>query len=343
MALKFTCPNCGSDIYVKYVRPGEAAECRFCGIKTSVPDGATEAQPPSDYLVKEGAAPGTPPSVAAPEPARYECPRCKTPCVEGTDVCPICNLRFSTISLYSPKRFVLLSMLLSFMVPAYLASANWGRLGNQAKRKAWLFGSIAGLAGIWVLLFNLDKIVGLAPEEGEHAMRYISRLVSYGVNLPLGYLLKQQQEPLFKRGMVLGMKPASLWKGVLKGVGLTAGAFLVTIAVVVFVSGDPVTEAYDLLREERFEEAAAAFDSLLIDYPDDTDFLWNSALCHAACRELAAAGTSMETYVALRPEDARGYMMLGAIRQQQGLIFEGRRLLSVADSLQPGILEEMME
>jgi tetratricopeptide (TPR) repeat protein len=116
-----------------------------------------------------------------------------------------------------------------------------------------------------------------------------------------------------------------------------------TIVVVVLVGGDPVSDAHDLLKEERFEEAAAAFDSLLVDYPDDTDFLRNSAICHAACREFEAAAVSMETYIGLRPDDARGYVMLGAIRYGQGLIYEGKRLLAIADSLEPGILERWME
>jgi len=143
--------------------------------------------------------------------------------------------------------------------------------------------------------------------------------------------------------MKLGMKPASLWKGIFKGIGLVAITFVVTIVLVVLVGGDPVTEAYDLLKEERYEEAAAAFDSLLVEYPGDTDFLWHSAVCHAACREFAAAGVSMEAYVGLKPEDARGYVMLGAIRQGQGLIYEGKRLFAIADSLEPGILEEWLE
>ena len=341
MALKFTCPNCGSDIYVKYIRPGEMAECRSCGTKTIVPETSDEAEAPPDYLGREDSASKV--TTPAPEPARYECPRCKTLCAEGTEVCPICNLRFSTISLYSPKWFVLMSMLFSFVVPAYLASANWGRLGNQVKRKTWLFGSIAGLVGVWVLLFNLEDLLGIDAEEGEHAMRYIGRVMSYGINLPLGYLLKQQQQPLFKRGMKLGMKPASLWKGIFKGIGLVAVAFVVSIVLAVLVGGDRVTEAYDLLEKERYEEAAAAFDSLLTDYPDDTDFLWYSAVCHAACREFAAAGVSMEAYVGQRPEDARGYVMLGAIRREQGLVYEGVRLFEIADSLEPGILEEWLE
>jgi hypothetical protein len=35
--------------------------------------------------------------------------------------------------------------------------------------------------------------------------------------------------------------------------------------------------------------------------------------------------------------------MLGAIRYGQGLIYEGKRLLAIADSLEPGILERWME
>ena len=40
MALKFQCKNCGEDIVVRFLKVGEAAECRNCGASNSVPESA---------------------------------------------------------------------------------------------------------------------------------------------------------------------------------------------------------------------------------------------------------------------------------------------------------------
>ncbi len=42
MALKFQCRNCGRDIAVRFLKVGEAAECKSCGASNSVPDSAEE-------------------------------------------------------------------------------------------------------------------------------------------------------------------------------------------------------------------------------------------------------------------------------------------------------------
>ena len=42
MALKFQCKNCGKDIAVRFLKAGEAAECRHCGVSNAVPESAEE-------------------------------------------------------------------------------------------------------------------------------------------------------------------------------------------------------------------------------------------------------------------------------------------------------------
>ena len=42
MALKFQCENCGADIAVRFLKVGEAAECKSCGASNSVPESAEE-------------------------------------------------------------------------------------------------------------------------------------------------------------------------------------------------------------------------------------------------------------------------------------------------------------
>ena len=42
MALKFRCENCGEDIAVRFLKVGEAAECKSCGANNSVPESAED-------------------------------------------------------------------------------------------------------------------------------------------------------------------------------------------------------------------------------------------------------------------------------------------------------------
>lgn len=42
MALKFQCKNCGKDIAVRFLKVGEAAECKSCGASNPVPESAEE-------------------------------------------------------------------------------------------------------------------------------------------------------------------------------------------------------------------------------------------------------------------------------------------------------------
>jgi|GEM_PF-2956457 len=71
MAYKFTCAECGHELVVKWLKPGETAKCRKCGAGVKVPANAAEVE--NDDL------PG-------PEPARLEkeepdtcgnCPTCR--------------------------------------------------------------------------------------------------------------------------------------------------------------------------------------------------------------------------------------------------------------------------
>ncbi len=42
MALKFRCEKCGKDIAVRFLKIGEAAECKSCGASNSVPESAED-------------------------------------------------------------------------------------------------------------------------------------------------------------------------------------------------------------------------------------------------------------------------------------------------------------
>jgi len=47
MTLKFNCTNCGKEIIVQFLKPGEIAKCRNCGAEVTVPGdaGETDEQP----------------------------------------------------------------------------------------------------------------------------------------------------------------------------------------------------------------------------------------------------------------------------------------------------------
>lgn len=48
MVLKFKCEKCGGEIVVKYLKPGEEAQCRHCGAYAKVPQTGAEADEEPD-------------------------------------------------------------------------------------------------------------------------------------------------------------------------------------------------------------------------------------------------------------------------------------------------------
>lgn len=45
MALKFHCENCGEDIAVRFLKVGEATDCKSCGASNAVPESAEDISP----------------------------------------------------------------------------------------------------------------------------------------------------------------------------------------------------------------------------------------------------------------------------------------------------------
>ena len=53
MALKFQCENCGKDVAVRFLKVGEAAECKACGAGNPVPESAEEiSEEAAEHLIK---------------------------------------------------------------------------------------------------------------------------------------------------------------------------------------------------------------------------------------------------------------------------------------------------
>jgi hypothetical protein len=48
--LKFNCKNCGWEIIVKYLKPGEMSKCRNCNTENEIPDNALETDELPEYM-----------------------------------------------------------------------------------------------------------------------------------------------------------------------------------------------------------------------------------------------------------------------------------------------------
>ncbi len=70
MAYKFKCADCGKEVIVKWLKPGETAKCRKCGADVKVPAGAAEIEDDQAAL-PELALKETPAGVSA-----KNCPGC---------------------------------------------------------------------------------------------------------------------------------------------------------------------------------------------------------------------------------------------------------------------------
>lgn len=72
MAHKFKCGNCGKEIAVKWLGPGEQAKCRGCGAAMTVPANAESVSDDAVPGPSREAASAVPPSEARPC-----CPTCR--------------------------------------------------------------------------------------------------------------------------------------------------------------------------------------------------------------------------------------------------------------------------
>jgi tetratricopeptide (TPR) repeat protein len=207
------------------------------------------------------------------------CPRCRSSLSEGTEICPACNLRFSEISLYDPKHFIWLSMIFTFVVPAFLAAVNFGRLGRSDLKRAWLIFAIAGLAGIVLVVRYLDQHFLTELGLSGYDERMLSRLGGYAVNLPIGAYLSRKQRPLFRGAQELGIRKASALKGALAGIGIALAVGVVATVAWEIATPAPTQDVLALMDERRFDDAARVLDGLLSQRPDDSDLAYLRAFC----------------------------------------------------------------
>ena len=58
MPLKFGCKNCGNDIVVRFLKPGEGAKCRNCGTVNVVPSDVAVVEEEEEQAKHAAANPG---------------------------------------------------------------------------------------------------------------------------------------------------------------------------------------------------------------------------------------------------------------------------------------------
>jgi predicted RNA-binding Zn-ribbon protein involved in translation (DUF1610 family) len=79
MPIKFSCPECGESVVLRFLRSGEIAQCRACGAEVPVPDDAEETDEPKSFLERrlDETRPVEPSAAAGPE--RYPAFRLLSP------------------------------------------------------------------------------------------------------------------------------------------------------------------------------------------------------------------------------------------------------------------------
>jgi tetratricopeptide (TPR) repeat protein len=233
---------------------------------------------------------------------------------------------------YSPNHFIALSVLLSAMVPIYMAASNWGAIGRKRSKALCLFCGWLGFASLFSVLFFLSESTGR-----------VAGLPVYLLNLPIGYVLRDKQRPIYDAAVRLGARPASMWKGSIIGLGLVLCALAVPVVGFTVVTEIQVRHGLVLLSEKKHEEAAAVFGSILRREPDNAGAVFNLALCDVLMERWDQAASGFEKYLEKDKTNAAAYAFLGYARSRQGRLAEARELTSKARALDPGIVERLFD
>ncbi|GEM_PF-4323287 len=95
-------------------------------------------------------------------------------------------------------------------------------------------------------------------------------LIGYVINLPIASLLRAQQRPIYRAGLRLGARPASQLKGVAIGLIFVVGAMSPTFIGAIAKYHVALHQAESLFDQDKFDEAAAIFQRLLDEDPEDS-------------------------------------------------------------------------
>lgn len=264
------------------------------------------------------------------EKGESRCPRCSAVLPAESQGCNSCGYTLIGVSLYNPKHFVWLAFLLSAMVPIYLAASNWGKIGMTRTKHLWLGLGFLG----FVLLFT---VLALLPDTGSAG----GRLMGYIINLPVGYLLRDMQRPLYHSAVRLGSQPGPLFKGCVFGLGFVLCAMAVAFVGVTAKYHFEFQHGRELLAQDKYEEAATVFENILREDPNDDSAVFNLALCHVFMEQWAEAAQGFEQYLRRNDKNPAAYALLAHVRNAQGRHPEADSLAAKARALEPSIFEKL--
>lgn len=117
--------------------------------------------------------------------------------------------------LWNPKRFIILSILFSFLPAAILYSLNYGRLGFSKKRNISLFISFIAFAIMISMVFLINQ--------------GIVKSISYGLNIGAAVFMNNDQSKIFENHVKNGGQKASYLVPVFVSIVITAIILAFTI------------------------------------------------------------------------------------------------------------------
>jgi tetratricopeptide (TPR) repeat protein len=257
------------------------------------------------------------------------CPQCDGTFTAELQRCSTCGFTRAGVRLYKPKHFIWWAMLFSGLTTIYMAATNMSRMGHRREKWLWLGLGFAGFVAVFAVLSFL-------PDVGA-----FGHLIGYGLNLPIGWYLRDQQQGLFKMGLSFGAKQASSLIGVVLGLGLTLLA-LATPTV-------PLTVWYEMrfasgvtaLSEDRCEDARATFLDLLAFDSEDTLATYNLGVAELCLDHLEWAAKSFRDYATREPNDPDGHAMLAYCFWLNDRDDAARSRLKKALELDPGVIERL--
>ncbi|MFM8580756.1 MAG: tetratricopeptide repeat protein [Planctomycetaceae bacterium] len=258
------------------------------------------------------------------------CPFCQARLADDSAECSPCATRLAGVRLYDPASFVWLAFAFSGLVPIYLAASNWGQLRQRRRKFLWLGLGVLGFAALFTLFSVLPTAVG-----------GIGRVIGFAVNLSLGFLLGQSQRPLYEAAVKQGARPASLFKGLLLGLGFVVGALALAVGGMVARYNLEFEQGVRLLEQEDFPAAASVFQRILRTDPDDPAAQYRLAWCQFQMRNWDEAGRGFEHYLKADENNSVALALLSRVRFIQGRSKEGEALAARARALDPQIFESL--
>lgn len=261
---------------------------------------------------------------------RVYCPNCDKILDSFDEKCSNCEYTLSGVRLYSTKHFTLLAVLLSGLVPIFLAASNYGKLGRTDTKRRLLFLGFIGYLAVFAILI-------LLPETDNTLSKYIGWII----NVPVGYYLRLKQKPLYVAAIRLGAGRESLFKGTAKGLGLAIGALIIPIIAMIAVTEIQIDRGESLMEQEKFEEATVHFEKLYSYNSEDPEIVINLVFCYMVLEEWDKAAGCLDAYIKSNDDEAVAHAYFGYIRYIQGNELEGERHIARAESLSPGICNKL--